>query len=288
MSAASHGMTVPFSRRLMNFAMLGLCWCAGFLAVFPLLLVLVHVGKTGFSSINLDFFTKEPKPVGEIGGGMLPALLGSGTILAIASLVGLPIGILGGLYLAEFPEHRIGNWIRYCADVLSGIPSIVLGVVAYTLIVLPMKRFSALAGGAALAMIMIPIVLRTTEEMIRLVPNSLREASLALGVPRWRTALFVVVPVARAGIITGVLLAAARVGGETAPLIFTALNNQYLQHHIDQPTASLPVQIFVFAISPYDDWHRLAWASSLVLVGLVSILSLLARLATRDKFAARR
>ena len=245
------GARAPFRRRAVNFALLGLCWLAALLAIVPLALVLFHVAKTGLAAVNLDFFTKLPKPVGEEGGGMQQALLGSGMILLIACLVGMPVGILGGIYLAEFPEHRLGHWIRFAADVLSGVPSIVLGVVAYTLIVLPMKRFSALAGGVALAMITIPITLRTTEEMIRLVPGSLREASLALGVPRWRTNLSVVIPVARAGILTGVLLSIARVGGETAPLLFTALNNQYLNFQPDQPTASLPVQIYNFAIAPY-------------------------------------
>jgi phosphate transport system permease protein len=275
-------------RKLTNLAMQVLCWAAVALAVVPLVLVLYYVAVSGFRAINLPFFTHAPAPVGEKGGGMAPALLGSGLILSVAALIGLPIGILGGVYLAEFPSHRIGNWIRFSADVLSGVPSIVLGVVAYTLLVLPMKRFSALAGGVALALIMIPILLRTTEEMIRLVPSSLREASLALGVPRWRTALGVVIPVARAGIVTGVLLAMARVGGETAPLLFTALGNQFFNHHPDQPTASLPVQIFNYAISPYDEWRELAWAGALMLVTLIALLSLLARIATRDRLSGDR
>jgi len=215
-------------RRATNYLMLGLCWLAAGLAVLPLVLVLYHVANAGMHSVNLDFFTQLPKPVGEVGGGMKQAILGTLEILLVALGVGLPIGILGGVYLAEYQNHRIGGWIRFSADVLSGIPSIVLGVVAYTLIVVPMQRFSAIAGGVALALIMIPMLLRTTEEMIRMVPNSLREASLALGVPRWRTALSAVLPVARAGIITGVLLSVARLGGETAPLLFTALNNQYM------------------------------------------------------------
>ena len=275
------------TRRVTNGAMLVICWLAAAAAVLPLVLVLYHVGMAGFSSINVAFFTQLPKPVGEPGGGMEQAILGSLEILLIAMLIGLPIGILGGVYLAEYPTHRIGNWIRFGADVLSGIPSIVLGVVAYTLIVLPMQHFSAFAGGVALALIMVPMLLRTTEEMIRLVPGSMREASLALGVPRWRTALSAVIPVARAGIITGVLLSVARVGGETAPLIFTALGNQYLNFNPKSPTASLPVQIWLYATSAYEDWHRLAWAGSLVLVGIIAVLSLLARFATRDRLAER-
>lgn len=282
------GARVPLGRRAANLLLLGLCWLAALLAIVPLVLVLFHVARTGLGAINLDFFTKLPRPVGEEGGGMLQALVGSGMILVIACLVGLPVGILGGVYLAEYPEHRLTHWIRFAADVLSGVPSIVLGVVAYTLVVLPMRRFSALAGGVALAMIMIPVVLRTTEEMIRLVPNGLREASLALGVPRWRTNLSIVLPVARAGIVTGILLAIARVGGETAPLLFTALGNQYLNLHPNRETASLPVQIFNYATAPYENGHRLAWAGALVLVGLVALLSVLARFATRDRLGGRR
>jgi len=274
-------------RRAQNLFMLGLCWLAALLAMLPLMLVLYHIGKTGMASVNLEFFTHLPKPVGESGGGMRPGIVGSLIIVGIASLAGLPVGILGGIYLAEFPNHRVGGWVRFAADVLSGVPSIVLGVVAYTLLVVPMKRFSALAGGMALGLIMIPIVLRTTEEMIRLVPSSLREASLALGIPRWRTALGIVLPAARAGIVTGVLLSAARVMGETAPLLFTALGNNFFSLDIDRPMASMPVQIYSYAISPYEDWHRMAWAGALVLVGIIAVFSLLARYATRDRLGYR-
>jgi phosphate transport system permease protein len=277
----------PLGRRLVNGLMLALCWLGAIVALVPLLLVLFHLARSGLGAVNWAFFTHLPRPVGEVGGGMKQAILGSLMIVGIACAFGLPVGILGGVYLAEYPTHRLGNWIRFAADVLSGIPSIVLGVVAYGLLVVPMKRFSALAGGVALAMIMIPILLRTTEEMVRLVPGSFREASLALGATRWQTVLSAVLPVARAGIVTGALLAAARVSGETAPLLFTALNNQYLNLHPDRPTASLPVQIFTYAIAPYDDWHRLAWAGALVLVGLIAIFSLLARLAVRNRFAGR-
>jgi len=274
-------------RRFINTLMLALCWAAAALALLPLVLVLFHVASSGFRAVNLEFFTHLPRPVGEPGGGMQQAILGSLLIVGIASAIGLPVGILGGVYLAEYQNHRVGHWVRFAADVLSGIPSIVLGVVAYSLLVVPMRRFSALAGGVALALIMIPILLRTTEEMIRLVPGSLREASLALGVPRWRTALSAVLPVARAGIVTGALLACARVAGETAPLLFTALNNQYLNLQPDQPTASMPVQIFTYAIAPYEDWQRMAWAGALVLVTLIGLLSILARVATRDRLAGK-
>jgi phosphate transport system permease protein len=275
-------------RRVVDLTMRGLCWAAVAAALLPLLLVLYHVVVSGAQALNLTFFTELPRPIGEAGGGMKQAILGSTLIIGIACAVGLPIGVLGGIYLAEYPTHRLGDWIRFSADVLSGIPSIVLGVVSYTLIVVPMKRFSAVAGGAALAMIMIPLVLRTTEEMIRLVPGSLREASLALGAPRWRTAFGAVLPVARTGIVTGVLLAVARISGETAPLLFTALNNQYLNFQPDRPTSSLPAQIYTYAITPYEQWQRQAWAGALVLVGLVSIFSVLARWVTQEKLAARR
>ena len=274
-------------RKTKNGLMLALCWGMAVAAVVPLVLVLYHVASAGLRSVNLAFFTQMPRPVGESGGGMLPALVGSGMIVGIACLIGLPVGILGGVYLAEYPGHRLGFAVRFSADVLTGVPSIVLGVVAYSVLVVPMRRFSALAGGVALALIMIPIVLRTTEEMIRLVPGSLREASLGLGASRWRTALSAILPVARAGIVTGVLLAAARVAGETAPLLFTALNNQYLNVHPDQPTASMPVQIFNYAIAPYEEWQRLAWAGALVLVLLIALLSLTARFAARDRLARR-
>jgi phosphate transport system permease protein len=272
------------TRRLANTMMLGLCWLGAAAALLPLLLVLFHVAQSGLGALNWEFFSHMPRPVGEPGGGMKPAILGSLMLVGIAAVIGLPVGILGGVYLAEYPTHRLGNWIRFAADVLSGTPSIVLGVVAYTLLVVPMRRFSALAGGVALAMIMLPILLRTTEEMIRLVPNSLREASLALGAPRWRTVVSAVIPTARAGILTGILLAAARISGETAPLLFTALNNPYLNLRLDQPTASLPVQIFSYTIAPYEEWHRMAWAGALVLVGMIGIFSVAARWATRSRF----
>jgi len=238
----------------------------------------------GLTSLNLSFFTQLPKPVGEAGGGMANAIVGSLTLVTLACIMGLPVGVLAGVYLAEYGGGRLGWWIRFAADVLNGVPSIVIGIYAYTLIVIPMHSFSAYAGGFALSVIMLPIVARTTEEMVKLVPNSLREASLALGVPAWRTTLWVVVRSARGGIITGIMLAVARVSGETAPLLFTAFGNQFWHRSLGGPISSLPVQIYTFAISPFDDWHRQAWAGALVLLMLISLTSLSVRLLTRGRF----
>jgi phosphate transport system permease protein len=271
-------------RQLKDRLMTGALAATAAIAVLPLLLVLYYVAVQGLSALNWAFFTQGPKSVGEAGGGMANAIAGSLELLVLAALIGLPVGVLGGIYLAEFGRGRFGDSVRFAADVLSGVPSIVLGLVAYTLVVVPMQRFSALAGGVALALIMVPIVLRTTEEMIRLVPDPIREASLALGAPRWRTSLWVVVPAARAGIITGMMLAVARVGGETAPLLFTAFGNRYWSLLIDQPVASLPVQIFNYAISPYEIWRRQAWAGALVLVAMILVFSVLARWATRTRY----
>ncbi len=257
-------------------------------AILPLLLIFGFLVYQGASALNVDFFTRLPKPVGEPGGGMANAIVGSLILVGLAACLGLPLGILGGVYLAESRDRR-GPWlIRFTADVLNGVPSIVIGIFAYTLVVLPMRRFSALAGGVALAVIMLPIVLRTTEEMMRLVPASLREAALALGLPEWKVILRVVLPTARAGIITGVMLAIARVAGETAPLLFTAFGNRFWHQGLDQPIAALPLQIFAYAIAPYDDWHRQAWAGALVLILLVFLVSLAARIATRGRYSAVR
>ena len=243
----------------------------------PLALIFVHIIRMGFSSINLDFFIQLPKPPGEAGGGMANGLFGSAALVFLSSLLGIPIGIFGAIYMTEYGGGRVTGLIRFCADVLSGIPSIITGMVAYTLIVVPMKGFSALAGAFALALIMIPIVLRTTEEQLKLVPGSLREASLALGIPMWRTTLKVTLRSALAGVLTGILLSIARIVGETAPLLFTALGNQFWSRKLTEPIAAMPLQIFNFAISPYDDWHRLAWAGALVLVAIMFGLSLTAR-----------
>jgi len=256
--------------------------------ILPLVLIFGFLLWQGASAINVDFFTHLPKPVGEVGGGMANAIIGTLILLGLASLLGLPIGILGGVYLAESRDRRLPWIVRFLADVLNGVPSIVIGIFAYTLVVLPTRRFSAVAGGVALAVIMLPIVVRTTEEMVRLVPASLREAGLALGVPEWKVVLRVVLPTARAGIVTGAMVAVARVAGETAPLLFTAFGNRFWHQGLDQPIAALPLQIFAYAIAPYDDWHRQAWAGALVLIVLVLVVSLMARLATRGRVGAVR
>jgi phosphate transport system permease protein len=247
------------------------------LILIPLGMIFIHILKMGFGSINIDFFTQLPKPTGESGGGMANGLAGSLIIIAMTSILGIPIGIFGAIYLSEYGGSRISNIIRFSADILAGVPSIITGMVAYSLFVVPMKGFSALAGAFALALIMIPIVLRTTEEQLKLVPVSLREASLALGVPLWRTTLKVTLRSAMTGVVTGILLAIARIAGETAPLLFTSLGNQFWSKSITEPMAALPLQIFSFAIAPYEDWHKLAWAGALVLVTMMFSLNLAAR-----------
>jgi len=262
----------------------GVCLAAVLVAVAPLASVLGYVVLQGASALNWDFFTHLPAPVGENGGGMANAIAGTLTLIALASCVGLPVGILGGLFLAEAGDGRLGWWIRFTADVLNGLPSIVIGVFVYALVVVPMHRFSALAGGLALGVMMIPLVVRTTEEMVRLVPSSLREASLALGIRWWVTSLRIILRTATAGVITGIMLAIARIGGETAPLLFTAFNNQFWQAGLDQPISSLTVQLFTYSIAPYDDWHRQAWAAALVLMAITLLLSVGARAAGRQRF----
>ncbi|ACH38735.1 phosphate ABC transporter, membrane protein PstA [Citrifermentans bemidjiense Bem] len=277
-----HGMTFRKTKNhLMSFVMLA-CTLA---VLIPLGLIFFHIVKMGVSSLSLDFFTHIPAPTGEAGGGMANGMFGSAIMIAGASLIGLPIGILGAIYLSEFGGSKVSTGIRFAADVLSGTPSIITGMVAYTLLVVPMKGFSGLAGSVALAMIMIPIVLRTTEEQLKMVPGSLREASLALGVPFWRTSLKVTLRSAMSGVLTGILLAVARIAGETAPLLFTALGNQFWSKNVMQPMAALPLQIFSFAIAPYEDWHKLAWAGALVLVTVMFALSLTARYFGRSRHA---
>ena len=265
-------------RKLKNYSATLLMAAATLAVLFPLGLIFYHILKMGFSSINLDFFTSIPKPTGEAGGGMANGMAGSAIMIGISSLAGIPIGVMGAIYLVEYAGPRCASVIRFSADLLASIPSIITGMVAYILLVVPMKGFSALAGSAALAMIMTPIVLRTTEEQLRMIPGTLREASLALGVPLWRTSLKVVLASAAKGVVTGLLLAVARVAGETAPLLFTALGNQFWGSSLTEPMAALPLQIFTFAISPYEDWHRLAWAGALVLVCVMFALSLGARI----------
>jgi len=246
-----------------------------------LLFLLGYIAWQGASSLSLAFFTRLPAPVGEPGGGMANAIVGSAKLLFTAALLGIPVGFLGGVYLAEYGRGAFAAWVRYAADVLNGIPSIVIGITVYALVVVPMHHFSTLAGGLALGLMMIPVALRATEEFLRLVPDSLREASLALGAPRWVTIVRVVIPAASRGIATGLLLSLARVAGETAPLLFTALNNRFWSPGWSQPTASLPVMIFTYAIAPYEDWHRQAWAAGLVLLVLVLGTNVLARLIMR-------
>jgi len=255
-------------------AMTGVC---AFVSVLVLFFILGYLLFNGGTSINWDFFTKLPKPVGEAGGGMANAIVGSGKILLLASLMGVPIGFLGGIYLAEFSGKGMASVVRYAADLLNGVPSIVIGIFAYSLVVLPFKHFSALAGAFALGMMMIPITLRSTEEFLKNVPRMLREAAMALGASKWKTIVTVIVPAAYRGIMTAILLALARVAGETAPLLFTAFGNRFESHGWSQPTATLPVMIYTYAVSPYDDWHRQAWAAGLVLLGLVLIINILAR-----------
>jgi len=270
-------------RRVANGAATLLMGAATLLVLLPLIIIFYHIIKMGISSINPDFFTQIPRPTGEEGGGMANGIAGSAIMIGMASLVGLPIGVFGAVYLTEYGTGKLSTTIRFCADVLSGIPSIITGMVAYGMLVVPMKGFSALAGSFALSLIMIPIVLRTTEEQLKMVPTTLREASLALGVPLWRTSIKVTLRSALTGVITGTLLAIARVAGETAPLLFTALGNQFWSKKLTEPMAALPLQIFNFAISPYEDWHRLAWAGALVLVVLMFGLSLAARWLGRSK-----
>ena len=254
------------------------------IVLLPLILIVGYLFFKGASSVNLNFFIHRPAPVGEHGGGMGNAIIGSVYVVGIASLLGIPIGLLGGMYVGEFPHNKFSTLVRFVADVLNGTPSIVMGVFAYTVVVLPMKSFSVLAGGFALGVMMIPTILRTTDEILQTVPTSIREASLALGVPYWRTVVSVVLRSAKSGIITGILLAGARVLGETAPLLFTSFNNAFFSYSLTQPISTLPVQIFNYAISPYRDWHRQAWAGALILVLAILIVNFAVRVFSRQRF----
>lgn len=265
-------------RKLVNAGMTGLIGLCAMAGVVVLLIILGYVTLRGLPAINLAFFTERPLPYGETGGGVAPAILGSLTMLLVASAIGLPIGIGTAIYLSEYGRGTFATVVRFLVDVMSGLPSIVVGVFVWALLVRQVVgNYSGLAGGVALALIMIPIVTRTVEEILRLVPDTLREASLGLGVPRWKTILLIVLPAARAGIITGVVLSLARAGGETAPLLLTALGNQFFNFDLLQPMAGLPIQIYNYAVSPYDDWHTKAWGSALVLIVLIGVLSLLTR-----------
>ena len=273
-------------RKTTSVVVSALCFVSAVVVVAPLVLVMFYLLRSGLSSLNWAFFTNLPKPVGEPGGGMANAIVGSAELLGIAALIGVPVGVLGGVYLAEYGSARGNAMLRFVADVLNGVPSIIWGVVVYGLIVLRFKSFSAYAGGLALGLMMIPLITRTTEEVLLLVPNGYREAALALGISRWKAIVHIVIKTASRGIVTGVLLALARVAGETAPLLFTAFGNRFWNHSLHEPIAALPLQIFTYAISPYEDWHRQAWAGALVLVAMIFLLNLLVRLLTRGRTAA--
>jgi phosphate transport system permease protein len=265
------------TRRYLDLIARGACLLAVVTAIVPLGLVLAYLVKQGLSGLNWDFFTKLPKPVGETGGGMANAIVGSIEMVALAAAIGVPTGVAAAIFLAEFGNNRLGKVVRFAADVMSGVPSITVGLFVYAIVVIKTRQFSAWAGAIALAVLMLPIVARTSEELLRLVPHAIREAALGLGVPQWRATLRVVLRTALPGIATGVMLSIARVAGETAPLLFTAFGNRFWASSLNEPTASLPVQIYTYAVSPYDDWHRQAWTAALVLVMLVLFLNASAR-----------
>lgn len=275
--------SIHTKRRVVNTIMTSLTATCAVVVTFVLVIILGYIAIMGFSALSLDFLTETPKPVGE-GGGIGNAILGSAMMTLLASVIGLPVGIAAGVYLAEYGKNWYGNTVRFVADTLIGIPSIIIGIFIYTLVVLPMGRQSGLAGGLALAVIMIPIVARTTEEMIKLVPNSMREAALALGAPQWRVSWNIVLPAAASGIATGAMLAIARITGETAPLLFTALNSRFYNYFYDQPMSSLTVQIFNYATGPFETEHAMAWAATLLLVGLILVINILVRFLTRKKY----
>ena len=272
-------------RKAKNGVMTGLCFLSVLIAVVPLFMIFSYTLTQGIGALNIDFFIQMPKPVGESGGGMANAIVGTGMLLGLGALFGLPVSIFAGIYLAEHKSSLFASVVRFLTDVLSGVPSIVVGVVAYIIVVLPMKQFSALAGGVALGILMIPTATRTTEEMIRLVPDSFREAALALGIPRWKVTLRIILPTALRGIMTGVLLALARAAGETAPLLFTALGNRFWSTDIGHPIASLSVFIYDYAKAPFDDWNRQAWAAAFVLILFITIVNVIFRFVTRGRYA---
>jgi len=281
---ASQYQTSAFTRirrATTNHLASGLAVVSTIIVIAPLIAIFAYLLYKGASSLNLNFFTKTPAPVGESGGGMANAIVGSGVLLAISSVLGVPIGIAAGVFLSEYGRGgKLASMVRFTADVLNGVPSIVMGIAAYSLVVLPQGHFSALAGGVALGIMMIPTITRTTEEMLLMVPHAVREAALGLGVPNWRSVLSITLKTASPGIITGCMLAFARVAGETAPLLFTALGSSFWSANLNEPIAALPLQIYVYAISPYDDWHRLAWAGALVLILLIVISVSLVRYVT--------
>ena len=280
-------MSRAVRRRVISRIMTGLVAALCVAAVAPLLFIFGDLVAKGASSIDWAFFTQNPAPAGESGGGVANAIVGTAIVAGLAALIGLPVGIGAGVFLAEYGSGRVGWMVRFVADVLNGTPSIVVGIFVWTFVVKPAGHFSALAGAVALAVLMVPMIARTTEEMVRLVPHSLREAALALGYPRWRTSLTVVVRTALTGIVTGCLVGVARIAGETAPLLFTALGNLNFSTDVRQPMQTLSLQIYVYATGPFDEWHRLAWAAALVLMALVLILAIVARRATRSRYGAR-
>jgi phosphate transport system permease protein len=272
---------ISLFRRIANSGATFAATASAFLVIAPLMAIFGYLLYKGIGSINLAFLTHTPRPVGEAGGGMANAIVGTIFILFIASLIGVPLGIGAGIYLSEYGKNRYSTVVRFSADVLNGVPSIVIGIAAYALVVLKQGHFSALAGGVALGIMMIPTIARTTEEMLLMVPYAVREAALGLGIPQWRSTLSIALRTARSGVITGVMLAFARVAGETAPLIFTAFGNQFWNLNPNQPTAALPLQVYVYAISPFDEWHRQAWAGALILILLIVVAVTVVRLATR-------
>ena len=274
-----------YQRKTVNLLMFGMAGLCALITVSVLLFILGFLVWNGARSINWAFFTELPKPIGETGGGMANAIVGSAKLLGLASLIGVPIGFVAGVYLAEFGGARFPPVVRYMADLLNGVPSIVIGIFAYAVVVIPMKRFSTLAGALALSVMIIPITVRSTEQFLRAVPHSLREGALALGASKWQTVATVVIPASLRGIVTGTMLGVARVAGETAPLLFTSFSNRYWASGWDQPTASLPVMIYTYAISPYDDWHRQAWAAGLVLLTLMLGANIAARMILSPKGA---
>ncbi len=282
-------MTAPNHhwRQFKNVLMQVVTFACAVLVVTPLLLIYFHLARYGLSSINWAFFTKLPRAVGEPGGGMANALVGTLVLIGQAAVVGVPVGVLGGVYLSEYGGTKLNWWIRFAADILNGVPSITWGIVVWGLMVVPMHGFSALAGGVVLGLMMIPLVMRTTEEVLQSVPGGYREAALALGISRWRTIVQIVIRTALKGIVTGVLVALARIAGETAPLLFTAFGNLGWAHSLPEPIASIPLLIFNYAVSPYEDWHRQAWAGALVLLLFVLVINIGVRFLTRDRFQSK-
>jgi len=274
-------------RKLTDVIVRSACVLAAVVALIPLVSVLYYVASRGIGGISFAFFTELPKPVGESGGGMANAIVGTIKLVLLACAFGIPPGVLAGVYLAEFGDSRFAQVVRFSADVMSGVPSITVGIFVYSLVVLQTKQFSALAGGIALSVLMLPTVTRTTEELLKLVPESLREAALGLGLPKWRATLRVMLRTAAPGILTGVMLAVARVAGETAPLLFTAFSNRFWSNGLNEPTASLPVNIYTYAVSPYEEWHRQAWAAALVLLLLVLVLNIFARFLVQSRVGTR-